>query len=124
VKEQRPQSQQQPQRDQQPQYTTPSSATLELRDLTPIPVVYEGQLLKWQPQNPGDSVTVTIPPKLCRDEIDGGVLTATYDQPAQCIIADQVDMLDNQSRKYSYTLSSAGGPGGDPDVIVKRCIGC
>ena len=104
-------------------YTTPSSATLELRNLTPIPVVYEGQLLKWQPENPGDSVTVTIPPGLCAGGYSGPK-TATYDQPAQCTIAVQEGMRDNESRTYTYTLSSAGGAAADPDVIVKRCIGC
>ncbi len=39
--------------------------TLVSRNLTPTPVVYEKQLLIWQPENPGDSVTVTIPPGLC-----------------------------------------------------------
>jgi hypothetical protein len=97
--------------------------TLELRNLTPIPVVYETQLLIWQPENPGDSVTVTIPPGLCRDEVDGAVLTATYEEPAQCTIAVQEGMLDNGSRQYTYTLSSAT-VAADPDVLVKRCIGC
>ncbi len=95
--------------------------TLELRNLTPIPVVYEKQLLIWQPESPGDSVTVNIPEGLCVG-LSGNV-TATYDQPAQCTIAVQEDMLDDGSTPYTYTLSCAG-VAADPDVLVKRCIGC
>jgi hypothetical protein len=94
--------------------------TLELRDLTPIPVVYEGQLLIWEPEGQDRSVAVTIPKGLC----DGlsGTVTATHDEPAKCTIARQ-DMADDESRTYTYTLSSAA-VAADPDVIVKRCIGC
>jgi hypothetical protein len=95
--------------------------TLVSRNLTPTPVVYEKQLLIWQPENPGDSVTVNIPPGLCVG-LSGNV-TATYDQPALCTIAEQDGMLDNESRKYTYSLSSAT-VAADPDVFVKRCIGC
>lgn len=98
--------------------------TLVSRNLTPTLVVYEKQLLIWQPENPGDSVTVTIPGKLCDGKNDDWTATATYDQPVQCRIAVQVGMPDDGSRPYSYTLSSAGGAAADPDVIVKRCIGC
>lgn len=95
--------------------------TLHLRDLTPIPVVYEKQLIIWQPENPGDSVTVTVQEGLC---VEGtGPWTATYEEPALCTIAEQDGMLDNESRKYTYSLSSAT-VAADPDVFVKRCIGC
>jgi hypothetical protein len=94
--------------------------TLELRTLTPIPVVYEKQILIWQPESPGDSVTVTIPVGLCVE--GGGTLTGTYEQPPQCTIKVQA-MDDNESRKYTYSLSSAT-VAADPDVLVKRCIGC
>lgn len=94
--------------------------TLVSRNLAPTPVLYETQLLIWQPENPGDSVTVTIPEGLCVG-LSGNV-TATYDQPAQCTIAVQ-DMGDDESKTYTYTLSSAA-VAADPDVIVKRCIGC
>jgi hypothetical protein len=110
--------QQQPQ--QRPQQLQQRVTTLELRNLTPIPVVYEGQLLKWEPESQSASVTVTIPAGLC-DGLSGNV-TATHDQPAQCTIARQ-DMGDNESKTYTYTLSSAGATS-DPDVLVKRCIGC
>jgi hypothetical protein len=94
--------------------------TLELRNLAPTPVVYEGQLLLWRPEDQNDSVTVTIPEGLCVG-LSGNV-TATYDQPAQCTIAVQ-DMGDDESKTYTYTLSSAA-VAADPDVTVKRCIGC
>jgi hypothetical protein len=95
--------------------------TLELRNLTPIPVVYEKQILIWQPESPGDSVTVTIPDGLCVE--GGGTLTGTYEQPPRCTIKVQDGMLDNGSRPYTYTLSSAT-VAADPEVLVKRCIGC
>ena len=95
--------------------------TLVLRSLTPTPVVYETQLLIWQPENPGDSVTVTIPEGLCVE--GGGTWTATYDHPVQCTIAVQPDMPNDGSTPYTYSLSSAT-VAADPDVLVKRCIGC
>ena len=79
--------------------------TLVSRNLTPTPVVYEKQLLIWQPENPGDSVTVTIPPGLCVGGYSGPK-TATYDQPVQCTIAVQDGMHDNGSMPYTYTLSN------------------
>jgi hypothetical protein len=94
--------------------------TLELHNLTPIQVVYEKQLLIWKPESPGDSVTVTIPDGLCVE--GGGTWTATYDQPAQCTIAVQA-MGDNESKTYTYSLSSAA-VAADPALVVKRCIGC
>jgi hypothetical protein len=96
--------------------------TLVSRNLTPTPVVYEKQLLLWQPENPGDSVTVTIPDGLC---VEGpGTKTATYDQPVRCTIKKQELMPDDGSMPYTYTLSSAGAADPDGDVLVKRCIGC
>jgi hypothetical protein len=94
---------------------------LELRALTPIPVVYEKQKLLWEPEGQNETVTVTADAGLC---VEGtGPWTATHGNPAICTIKVQ-DMGDNDSKTYSYTLSSAGGAGADPDVIVKRCIGC
>jgi hypothetical protein len=95
--------------------------TLELRNLTPTPVVYVGQLLIWEPEGQNDSVTVTVQEGLCNEGT--GPWTATHDDPAICTVAVQPGMLDNESRTYTYALSSAGG-GADPEVIVKHCIGC
>jgi ABC-type oligopeptide transport system substrate-binding subunit len=93
--------------------------TLELRNLTPILVVYEGQVLQWEPESQSSSVTVTLPVGLC--EGLSGPVNATHNRPAQCTIAKQ-NIRDDESKTYTYTLSGTGG--GDPDVVVKRCIGC
>jgi ABC-type oligopeptide transport system substrate-binding subunit len=94
--------------------------TLELRNLTPILVVYEGQVLKWEPESQIGSVTVTLPVGLC--EGLSGPVNATHNRPAQCTIAKQ-NIRDDESKTYTYNLSSPGGSA-DPDVLVKRCIGC
>jgi hypothetical protein len=93
--------------------------TLELRNLTPILVVYEGQVLEWEPENQSSSVTVTLPVGLC--EGLSGPVNATHSRPAQCTIAKQ-GIRDDEVKTYAYTLSSAGGSG-DPEVLVKRCTG-
>jgi hypothetical protein len=99
--------------------TQPRVTTLELRNLTPILVVYEGQVLKWEPESQNSSVTVTLPVGLC--ERLSGPVNATHNRPVQCTIAKQ-NIRDDESKTYSYTLSGTGGS--DPDLVVKRCLGC
>jgi ABC-type oligopeptide transport system substrate-binding subunit len=93
--------------------------TLELRNLTPILVVYEGQVLEWEPESQSSSVTVTLPVGLC--EGLSGAVNATHNRPAQCTIAKQ-NIREDEVKTYTYTLSIAGG-GGDPEILVKRCTG-
>jgi ABC-type oligopeptide transport system substrate-binding subunit len=97
----------------------PRTTTLELRNLTPILVVYEGQVLKWEPESQSSSVTVTLPVGLC--EGLSGPVNATHNRPARCTIAKQ-NIRDDESKTYTYTLSGTGA--GDPDLLVKRCLGC